>query len=158
MELHARAWRIAALQRLGRWDEALVEFLRPAPAAGGSRRRPALLRYPRVRSGRCDLRTAGQSVWRATAWPAAILRMVTGSSGRLYPTLLRFLVVRGDLAEAKGIARPHNWQVHAGGALEAEAERLAATGESGRSGGPRRRDAPATRRERARASRRRLRR
>ena len=26
MELHARCWRIAALQRLGRWDEALEEF------------------------------------------------------------------------------------------------------------------------------------
>ena len=63
------------------------------------------------------------------ALAAAILRMATESSGRLYPTLLRFLVVRGDLAEARGIARPHNWQVHAGGALEAEAERLAATEE-----------------------------
>ena len=26
MELHARCWRIAALQRLGRWDEALEEL------------------------------------------------------------------------------------------------------------------------------------
>ena len=60
---------------------------------------------------------------------AAMLRMVTGTSGRLYPSLLRFLVVRGDLAAAKGLRRPHNWAVHAGEALEAESELLAAAAE-----------------------------
>jgi hypothetical protein len=58
-----------------------------------------------------------------------MLRMMSATSGRLYGTLLRFLVVRGDLAQANGLRRPRNWQVHAGDALDAEAERLAAAEE-----------------------------
>ena len=44
----------------------------------------------------------------------------------MYPSLLRLLVVRGDLADAESLRRPRNWKVHGGNALEAEAERLAA--------------------------------
>jgi hypothetical protein len=55
-----------------------------------------------------------------------MLRMVSESFGRLYGNLLRFLVIRGDLTLANELRRPRTWETHAGDALTAEAERLAA--------------------------------
>lgn len=127
-ELHIRAWRVATLYRLGRWDEALEEFASLRRVLEDREDDPPYFATHAFGAVGVIQQRRGERV-QSDGLAAAILRMVTGSSGRLYPTLLRFLVVRGDLAEAKGIARPHNWQVHAGGALEAEAERLAAIGE-----------------------------
>jgi class 3 adenylate cyclase/tetratricopeptide (TPR) repeat protein len=128
VELHLRAWRVAALYRLGRWNEALEEF--------ATRRRmlehreddpPYFVMHSFGFAGVIHQRR-GERV-QSDSLAAAMLRMVTGTSGRLYPSLLRFLVVRGDLAAAKGLRRPHNWAVHAGEALEAESELLAAAAE-----------------------------
>jgi class 3 adenylate cyclase/tetratricopeptide (TPR) repeat protein len=130
VELHLRAWRVASLYRLGRWDEAIEEF--------GSLHRmlenreddpPYFVTHAFGIAGVIHQRR-GERV-QSDGLATAMLGMVTGSSGRLYPTLIRFLVVRGDLAQAKGISRPRNWAVHAGDALEAEAERTAAAEEWG---------------------------
>ena len=127
-ELHINAWRIASLYRLGRWDEALDGFATVRRMLENREDDPPYFvthafAVAGVINERRDERV------RSDALAAAILRMVTESSGRLYPSILRFLVVRGDLTQAKGLRRPHNWAVHAGDALEAEAERLAASGQ-----------------------------
>ena len=124
-ELHLRAWRIATLYRLGRWDEALDEFASLRGLLEDREDDPPYFATHAFGVAGVIYERRGERV-QSDGLAAAILRMVTGSSGRLYPTLLRFLVVRGDIAQAKGIDRPHNWQIHAGDALEAEAERIAA--------------------------------
>ena len=127
-ELHLRAWRIATLYRLGRWDEALDEFASLRGLLEDREDDPPYFATHAFGVAGVIYERRGERV-QSDGLAAAILRMVTGSSGRLYPTLLRFLVVRGDIAQAKGIDRPHNWQIHAGDALEAEAERIAAAKE-----------------------------
>ena len=125
-DLHISAWRIAALYRLGRWDEALEGFATIRRMLESREDDPPYFATHAFAVAGVIYERREERV-RSDALAAAIVRMVTESSGRLYPSILRFLVVRGDLPQAKGIRRPHNWAVHAGDALEAEAERLAAT-------------------------------
>jgi class 3 adenylate cyclase/tetratricopeptide (TPR) repeat protein len=127
VELHLRAWRVAALYRLGRWDEALEEFATLRRMLAGREDDPPYFVTHAFGIAGVIHQRRGDRV-QSDGLAAGMLRMVTGSSGRLYPSLLRFLVVRGDLAEAKGLRRTHNWAVHAGDALEAESELLAADG------------------------------
>ena len=129
-ELHLRAWRIATLYRLGRWDEALEEFASLRRMLEDREDDPPYFATHAFGVAGVIYERRGERV-QSDGLASAILRMVTRSSGRLYPTLLRFLVVRGDIAQAKDLRRPHNWAVHAGDAMEAEAERLAATEEWG---------------------------
>jgi class 3 adenylate cyclase/tetratricopeptide (TPR) repeat protein len=125
VELHVRAWRMAALCRSGRWDEALEEFAAIEEMLKERDDPPYFATHAFAMAGMIHERR-GERV-ESDRLLAAILRMVTDNSGRLYPSLLRFLVVRGDLGQAKSLRRPQNWAVHAGDALEGEAERLAAT-------------------------------
>jgi class 3 adenylate cyclase/tetratricopeptide (TPR) repeat protein len=129
-ELHLRAWRIATLYRLGRWDEALEEFASLRQMLEDREDDPPYFATHAFGVAGVIYERRGERV-QSDGLASAILRMVTRSSGRLYPTLLRFLVVRGDIAQAKDLRRPHNWAVHAGDAMEAEAERLAASEEWG---------------------------
>jgi class 3 adenylate cyclase/tetratricopeptide (TPR) repeat protein len=124
-ELHIRAWRIATLYRLGRWDEALDEYPFLRRILDDREDDPPYFATHAFGAVGVIYERRGERV-QSDGLAASMMRMVTGSSGRLYPSLLRFLVVRGDLTQAKDLRRPRNWQVHAGGALEAEAERLAA--------------------------------
>jgi tetratricopeptide (TPR) repeat protein len=124
-ELHISAWRTASLYRLGRWDEALEGFAMIRQMLENREDDPPYFATHAFGVAGVIYERRGERV-QSDGLAAAILRMVTESSGRLYPTLLRFLVVRGDLTQAKELRRPHNWAVHAGDALEAEAERLAA--------------------------------
>ena len=125
-ELHINAWRIASLYRLGRWDEALDGFASIRRMLENREDDPPYFATHAFAVAGVIHERREERV-RSDALAAAILRMVTESSGRLYPSILRFLVVRGDLTQATGLRRPHNWAVHAGDALEAEAERLAAS-------------------------------
>jgi tetratricopeptide (TPR) repeat protein len=129
-ELHLRAWRIATLYRLGRWDEALEEFASLRQMLEDREDDPPYFATHAFGVAGVIYERRGERV-QSDGLASAILRMVTRNSGRLYPTLLRFLLVRGDLTQAKDLRRQHNWAVHAGDAMEAEAERLAATEEWG---------------------------
>ena len=127
-ELHINAWRVASLYRLGRWGEALDGFATIRRMLENREDDPPYFATHAFAVAGVIQQRRGERV-QSDGLAAAILRMVTESSGRLYPSLLRFLVVRGDLTQAKELRRPHNWAVHAGDAMEAEAERLAATEE-----------------------------
>jgi hypothetical protein len=54
------------------------------------------------------------------------MRMTDEGHSRLYAWHLRYLVLRGDLADAISIPRTTTWNVHAADAYESEAELLAA--------------------------------
>jgi tetratricopeptide (TPR) repeat protein len=127
-ELHLRAWRVASLYRLGRWDEAIEEFASIRRMLENREDDPPYFVTHAFGIAGVIHQRWGERV-QSDGLADAILRRVTGRSSRQYPSLLRFLVVRGDLAQAKGISRPHNWQIHKGDALEAEAEWLAAAEE-----------------------------
>ena len=127
MELHARCWRIAALQRLGRWDEALEEYEWVVGLLGEGADHPpyfvtqGIAVATLIRELRGDRAISDQMT-------STMLSLEGGQSGRLYPFLLRVLVVRGDLERARSIALPSTWQVHANDTYEARAELVAASG------------------------------
>jgi tetratricopeptide (TPR) repeat protein len=127
VELHLRAWRVASLYRLGRWDEALEEFATLHRMLESREDDPPYFVTHAFGLAGVIHERRGERV-RSDGLAAAILRRETMSSGRLYPSLLRFLVVRGDLAVAESLRRPNNWAVHTGDALEAESELVATAG------------------------------
>jgi class 3 adenylate cyclase/tetratricopeptide (TPR) repeat protein len=127
VELHLRAWRVASLYRLGRWDEALEEFATLHRMLESREDDPPYFVTHAFGLAGVIHERRGERV-QSDGLAAAILRKETMSSGRLYPSLLRFLVVRGDLAVAESLRRPNNWAVHAGDALEAESELVATAG------------------------------
>ena len=127
-ELHIRAWRIATLYRLGRWDDAIAEYPLLRRILDDREDDPPYFAMHAFGAVGVIYERRAERV-QSDGLAEAMMRMVTGSSGRLYPSLLRFLVVRRDLAQAAELRRPRNWAVHAGSALEAEAERLAAAEE-----------------------------
>jgi hypothetical protein len=59
---------------------------------------------------------------------AVMTGLTTGHTGRLYPFFLRYLVVRGELEQARALSRSPTWRVHANDVYEAEAELIAALG------------------------------
>ncbi|HET6791859.1 MAG TPA: adenylate/guanylate cyclase domain-containing protein [Actinomycetota bacterium] len=124
-ELHIRAWRMAALYRSGRWDEALGEFGVVREMLGDRRDDPPYFASHAFAIAGVILHRRGERV-QSDEVAGSMLRMVSESFGRLYGNLLRFLVIRGDLTLANELRRPRTWQTHAGDALTAEAERLAA--------------------------------
>jgi tetratricopeptide (TPR) repeat protein len=126
-ELHIRGWRIATLYRLGRWDEALDEYPLVRRILDDREDDPPYFATHAFGAVGVIYERRGERV-QSDSLAEAMTRMVTRSSGRLYPSLLRFLVVRRELPEAEDLRRPRNWAVHAASALEAESERLAAAG------------------------------
>jgi tetratricopeptide (TPR) repeat protein len=125
MELHIRSWRVAALLRLGRWDEAMDEYGRMEMLLGERRDGPpyfvmhatacaALIHELRAEATRSDRLTT------------VMLASITGQSGRLYAFLIRVLVARGEIGRARALPLAQSWQVHANDVYEAHAELLAA--------------------------------
>jgi hypothetical protein len=57
-----------------------------------------------------------------------LTRLMDEGHSRLYPFMLRFLVLRGDIEAARRLKRAPPWRTHAGDTLEAEGELLAARG------------------------------
>jgi class 3 adenylate cyclase/tetratricopeptide (TPR) repeat protein len=128
VELHLRAWRIAALHRLGEWQLAVDEFPILLDLLGERRADPpyfvahAFAMVGIIHEVRGDRMQSDRLT-------ATLLPLASGYMGRLYAFLVRLLVERGDLVEARSLTRPANWRVHAGDAYEGEGELLAALGE-----------------------------
>jgi len=125
VELHLRAWRVASLYRLGRWDEARDEFATLHRMLENREDDPPYFVTHAFGVAGVIHERRGERV-QSDGLATAMLGGWKEGSGRMYPSLLRLLVVRGDLADAESLRRPRNWKVHGGNALEAEAERLAA--------------------------------
>ncbi len=127
VEIHIRAWRAATLYRLGSWDDALREFgfVRSLLDERGDEP-PYFASFAYAIAGIIH-EIRGERV-QSDRLAAVVMELAPNLSGRLYPSLLAFLVARGDLDAAARIRRPSSWRVHAGGAYESETELLAATG------------------------------
>ncbi|MEP7223669.1 MAG: tetratricopeptide repeat protein, partial [Actinomycetota bacterium] len=50
-----------------------------------------------------------------------------GQTGRLFPFLMRTLVARGDLEQARSMTLPRSWRIHQNDTYEAQAELAAAS-------------------------------
>jgi class 3 adenylate cyclase/tetratricopeptide (TPR) repeat protein len=127
VEIHIRAWRTIALYRLGLWDDALreAEFVRTLLDERGDEP-PYFASFAYAVAGMIH-EHRGERV-QSNRLAAILLQLTPSLSGRLYASLLAYQVIRHDLADAADLARPVSWRVHAGQALESEAERIAALG------------------------------
>jgi class 3 adenylate cyclase/tetratricopeptide (TPR) repeat protein len=131
VELHLRAWLVASLHRLGRWDEALAEHVLIQELLGDRREDPpyfvtqgvaAAATIHQVRAERAE----------ADRLQAGLVRLASAQAGRVYSFLRRLLIVRGELDLAGSLARPTNWRIHANDVYEADAEFAAAMKDWGR--------------------------
>jgi len=127
MELHARSWRVATLQRLGRWLEALDEYGRIEAVLGERRDEAPYFVMQGVATAALIHELRGERA-RSDRLTALMLASFTHQSGRLYAFLVRTLVARGEPDRARSLTLPAGWHVHANDAHESRAELLAALG------------------------------
>ena len=126
IHVHLDAWKVAILHRVGRWDEALESFARVRDLLDERRERPpyfashAYGAAAQIHTRRGDLVESDQ----LAQILAALVTGAPGATGRVYPWLLRLLLLRGDLDAARSLERPSVWRVHAGDAFESESELL----------------------------------
>jgi hypothetical protein len=129
VDIHVRSWRLVGLHRLGRWDEALVEFDAIRALLDDERDDPPYF----VTHAYC----AAGSIYEARGERldsdriADIVRTLqsTRASARLYGPALRLWVERGEAEVAARVAYgEEEWRVHAAEAFEGWAELAAARG------------------------------
>jgi hypothetical protein len=127
MSVHVRSWRVTALHRLGRWDEALAEFEAIRSLLDEHRDEPpyfathAYCAAGVIYEARSD-RIESDRI-------ADIVRILqsTRASARLYGPAVRLLIDRGEADAAADLTYEEGgWQVHAPEAFEAWAELAAA--------------------------------
>jgi class 3 adenylate cyclase/tetratricopeptide (TPR) repeat protein len=127
--VHAQAWRVAALFRLGRWDEALAAFGRARDLLGNRRDSPAnaVTHMYAIAALVHDLRDERRDVGSASSVVAA----VPEHAPRIYPWRIQLALQRGELDRARTLleAPPESWQVHAGIVWEVRCEDVLARGE-----------------------------
>jgi class 3 adenylate cyclase/tetratricopeptide (TPR) repeat protein len=131
LDVHLSAWKAATLHRTGHWDEALEMYAHVRDTLDERRDRP-----PYFASHAYG--TAGQihavrgDVARSDRLVQILAPLMSQSSSRLYPWLLRLHVLLGDLDAARALERPTLWRVHAAEAYEAESELVWAVGDRDR--------------------------
>ena len=124
VEDHLRSWRCVTLFRIGRWDEALREYELVRALLDDRRDEPPYFAAHSYATAAICFHARGEQV--ESDRVTDLLLGLPNLGARLYPTLLRLLVRRGDLEGAARVRRPDAWAVHRGDALEAESELLAA--------------------------------
>jgi class 3 adenylate cyclase/tetratricopeptide (TPR) repeat protein len=127
VELHVRSWRLAALHRLGDWDEAIVEFGHVLDLLDDRRDDPPYFVTHAFAAAAAIHEARGDRV-RSDRLAGLLSRLAGEGQARMVPWLGRFLVLRGDIEAARALGRAANWQVHAADAYEADSELLAAGG------------------------------
>jgi class 3 adenylate cyclase len=127
VELHLRAWRVDTLHRLARWDEAIAEFALMNDLLDERRDDPPYFVTQAVAPVATIHELRGDRS-ESDRLSATMSRLSAGHTGRLYPFFLRYLVVRGDLEQARSLPRSETWRIHANDVYEAEAELTAALG------------------------------
>src|SRR5262249_42285498 len=125
VELHVRSWRLVSLHRLGEWDEALAEFDRIQGLLDHRPDDPPYFVRAAFAAGAAIHEVRGEQV-QSDRLGSLLLRMTDEGHSRLYAWHLRYLVLRGDLADAVTLPRTTTRTVHAADAYESEAELLAA--------------------------------
>ncbi len=121
LDVHLRAWKVATLHRTGRWDDALALYAHIRDTLDDRRDRPpyfathAFGTAGQIHTSRGDVARSDQIV-------ELLAPLMSASSARLYPWLLRLHLLRGEVDAARALTRPTAWRVHATESYEAESE------------------------------------
>jgi class 3 adenylate cyclase/tetratricopeptide (TPR) repeat protein len=121
LDVHLSAWKVATLHRTGRWDEALALYAHIRDTLDDRRDRPpyfathAFGTAGQIHTSRGDVARSDQIV-------ELLAPLMSVSSARLYPWLLRLHLLRGEVDAARALTRPTAWRVHATESYEAESE------------------------------------
>jgi len=127
--VHALAWRVAALFRLGRWDEALTAFAGALDVLDAHRDNPpsAVTHMYAAAALVHELRGERRDVGSLTTVVSAVPEPGT----RVYPWRILLCLQRGELDRARGWlgSPPSSWNIHAAMVWEVRCEDVLATGE-----------------------------
>jgi class 3 adenylate cyclase/tetratricopeptide (TPR) repeat protein len=121
LDVHLRSWKVATAHRTGQWDEALALYAHIRDTLDDRRDQPpyfaahAYGTAGQIHASRGDVARSDQIV-------QILAPLMSPSSARLYPWLLRLHVLRGELSAARALERPTAWRVHATETYEAESE------------------------------------
>jgi len=127
-QIHLEAWVTTARYRTGDWDGALDAFERVLLLLDERRDSPPYFATNAYATAGLIAIARGDIV-ESDRLQDLMLALGTGSSPRLFPWLVRYLVERGDLVEARRHLEhpPDAWRVHAAEAYEASLEFAAAS-------------------------------
>jgi hypothetical protein len=126
VELHARGWKVLALERLGRWDEAVEELALIRDLLGDRRDVPPYFAAAAFAADSAIRWRRGERV-ESDELASVVARLGPHQGVRLYPDTIKMHVARGELDLAVARERPATWRTMGGDALEAESEVIAAT-------------------------------
>jgi len=121
LDVHLRSWKAVTLHRTGHWDDALALYGQIRDTLDDRRDQPpyfatnAYGTAGQIHASRGDVARSDHIV-------QLLAPLMSRSSARLYPWLLRLHLLRGELDEARALERPVAWRVHATEAYEAESE------------------------------------
>ena len=126
---HAQAWRVAALFRLGRWDEALATFAATRERLGTRRDSPPNA-YTHMYGAAAIIREVRRQRREADEL-ASVLAGVPKDSCRVYAWRIQVALQRGEFESAKRLlaAPPPSWLVHGSVVCEARCDAILASGE-----------------------------
>jgi tetratricopeptide (TPR) repeat protein len=121
LDVHLRSWKVVTAHRTGQWDDALGLYAQIRDTLDDRRDQPpyfathAYGTAGQIHASRGDVARSDQIM-------QILAPLMSPSSARLYPWLLRLHVLRGELDAARALERPTAWRVHATETYEAESE------------------------------------
>jgi len=121
LDVHLRSWKVATAHRTGAWDEALALYAQIRDTLDDRRDRPPYFATHAYGTAG-QIHTSRGDVARSDQIVQILAPLMSPSSARLYPWLLRLRVLRGELDAARALERPTAWRVHATETYEAESE------------------------------------
>jgi class 3 adenylate cyclase len=126
LDVHLSAWRITTLHRTGDWDGALSLYAHIRDTLDDRRDQPPYFATHAYGTAG-QIHTSRGDVARSDQVTNILAPLMSPSSARMYPWLLRLYVLRGELDAARALTRPTAWRVHATESYEAESELAWAT-------------------------------
>jgi tetratricopeptide (TPR) repeat protein len=126
LDVHLSAWKTATLHRTGRWDEAVALYAHVRDTLDDRRDQPPYF-AAHAYGAAGQIHTSRGDVARSDQIVQILAPLMSESSSRLYPWLLRLYIMRDELDAARALERPTAWRVHATEAYEAESELAWAT-------------------------------
>jgi tetratricopeptide (TPR) repeat protein len=127
VEVHARAWKVLAFERLGRWDEAVGELARLRDLLGDVRDAPPYYASPAFAAVGAIHARRGERL--ESDLLADVLSRLSPHQGvRLHPEMIKMHLARAEIDAARTRVLPRTWRTMAGDTLEARGEVIAATG------------------------------
>ncbi len=121
LDVHLSAWKVTTLHRTGDWDGALALYAHIRDTLDDRRDQPPYFATHGYGTAG-QIHTSRGDVARSDQIMQILAPLMSPSSARLYPWLLRLHILRGELDAARAMTRPTAWRVHATESYEAESE------------------------------------